>query len=54
MEELREEVGVRGFKEEAHEELVNVGWTCGTNGREQLMKTADELGVEVEEEKDSD
>ena len=32
-------------KEEAGEEPVKVGWTCGTNGGERLTKIADALRV---------
>ena len=34
MEELREEVDVKEFQEEAGGEMVKVGWTCGPKGME--------------------
>ena len=37
MEELRKEVGGREFQEEAAEELVKVGWTCGKNGNQMCL-----------------
>ena len=46
MEELREEVGVNDFQEEAGEESVKVGWTRGGNGRGRLRKRAGVLRVE--------
>ena len=43
MEELREEIGVKEFQEEAGEELIKVGWTCGLNGMEK-SKTETDMG----------
>ena len=39
----------RKFQEESDEGPVRMCWTRGTNGREQLMKTADVFRVEEED-----